>query len=185
MSDSEGEIRYIDGLQSPRDDKGRFVQGHSGNPSGKKKSAGWTIIDWINELQDTPEPELERIARDRSESPAKRAAAIEWIDRLASSHDLSDFEAYLEGKMDLKSLKKTGVPTRLLKRVKAITSVSSDGNEEKRREIEVNDRGGQALDRILDRTVGKAIARNEHSGPDGGPIPMTFRVILEDSEKDE
>lgn len=158
----------------------RWQPGQSGNPAGRP-AAGASIIEWMNTLQDMPEEDLERIARDRKEKPARRAAAIEWLDRLAGGFDLSDFEPYVDGAVTLTKLKEMGIPTRLVKKVKTTTSTrESSGAEaitEIRREIELNDKGGQAIDRILDRTIGKAISRNEHSGPDGGGIPHVVKVV--------
>ena len=69
-----------------RDSKGRFLNGHSvgvntrfppgqsGNPGGSR-SAGAHISEWINNLCELSEPELEAIANDRDEPVNRRIAA--------------------------------------------------------------------------------------------------------------
>jgi len=122
------------------------------------------------------------------QNAAKRAAAIEWLDRLAGGHDIADFEGLCDGKESMADLKGRGIPTRLLKKVKTTTRTCTRGGNEGtsiHREVELNERGGQAVDRILDRTVGKAVSRNEHSGAEGGPIPHTVTIIHEFDDEDE
>lgn len=123
------------------------------NPAGRP-SAGASVKEWFNGLCDTPEGELERIAKDKEEAPKRRAAAIQWLDILAGAVDLADLEAYIEGATKLSDLKATGIAARAIRKVKE-TRKSGDWGEEVKREVEMSDRGGQALDRIMDRTEGK------------------------------
>lgn len=140
----------------------QWKPGQSGNPSGAR-SAGWSIIEWFNQLEETPEDELEKIARDKRGKPNKRAAAIRWLDLLAASGEISDFEDYCNGTLSLKELKDAGIPTRLLKKVKAKMRKipGTDGQTEAEREIELHDKAGQIVDQIIDRTVGRAVSRQE------------------------
>lgn len=107
-----------------------FQPGQSGNPTGKRKSAGWTIREHMNSLQDLGRDDLIRILRDPGSSVAKIAAARAWLH--ASSEDLNA----------------VGTPI-----------------------------AGPDLDRIFDRTEGKAKQSIELSGPDNGPI-QTQQVDL-------
>ncbi len=61
--------------------------GESGNPRGRP-SAGLAVIEWINQLQDTPEAELIRIAGNEHGAPNKRAAAGLWLAALGNPEHL-------------------------------------------------------------------------------------------------
>jgi len=146
-------VSPISGTPPPVEHQFKSGAEWTGNAKGRP-AAGMSIIEWMNQLQDTTEPELEKIARDPAEKPTKRAAAIEWLDRLAGGHDIADFEGLCDGSETMAQLKGRGIPTRLLKKVKTTTRTSTRAGDEEtevRREVELNDRGGQAIDRILDR----------------------------------
>lgn len=141
----------------------RWVPGQSGNPAGRP-SYGAAVVEYINELHDTPEEELERIARDRALPPVKREAAISILTRLADAYDLADFEGLVSKGVTLSQLRDQGVPVRRLKKLTDRTSKSGST-----REIELTERGDRAIDRILDRTLGKpgqpiAVATYDRSG---------------------
>lgn len=146
--------------------KDQFPPGTTGNPKGRP-TAGATMIEWANVLGDsarpTLEPELRRIEADPNQPPLKRAAAL-WILSLIDRPNLADYEPLLKGAVGLEQLRKGGVDTRHIKRLKQksrreVVGEEKDGTpiEEDviEREIELHDRIGEAFDRIADRTHGR------------------------------
>jgi hypothetical protein len=133
------------------------------NPHGRK-TAGATIREWINALAeaDLTAAELLKVARDPSVGWTKRAAA-ERILRTLEAGDISDFTDLLNGKVDLKALRKKGVNTEVLKQFKQKTRRVPVGNGKSEeiidREIEMHDRAGPEFDRIVEHTDGTAIRR--------------------------
>jgi hypothetical protein len=97
----------------------RFKPGTSGNPKGRPPSAGATIREWFNTMQNWTAVEIRRAMDDERQPAAKRAAAAAWLAAMSE---------------------------------------------------------GGALDRIIDRTEGKAVARLEISGTDGDAIQIEQRV---------
>lgn len=133
-----------------------FPPGVTGNPAGRP-SFGATTVEWINQLRETPEPDLERIARDRGEKPTKRAAAIQLLEILAGATELADFADLANDDESLQDVKRRGLTTRRIRKLKTTVRRidGKDGETETRREIELSDKGGDCLDRLLDRTIGK------------------------------
>jgi hypothetical protein len=134
----------------------RFKPGQCANPLGRK-TAGATIREWCNILaeQELTETEIRRIARDVRLPWPKRAAA-ERILRTLEYGDIGEMEKLLNGEVTLEELKKTGINTEVIKRVKTKRrTLPNNGGEEIEREIELHDRAGGEFDRICDRTEGK------------------------------
>jgi hypothetical protein len=121
-----------------------FQPGQSGNPGGRK-TAGATIREWFNSLaeQQLDEDALRAVARDKRAPWPKRAAA-ERILRTLEAGDLADFEPYLRGEMTLEQLREAGRNTELLKRAKT--------GAKGQREVELHDRAGADIDRIIGHT---------------------------------
>ena len=158
-----------------------WAPGVSGNPAGRM-TGGATVAEWVNVLIDTPEDALRRLARDKAASPAKRGAAVRIL-RMIEDGDLADFVELAEGTATIADLRKRGVPTHLVKKLKVRQRMlqDPDGNPvtETTREIELHDRSGDDFDRILDRTVGRPrqAVQVEHAMPMAVEIvtPMTSR----------
>ncbi len=128
-------------------------------PRRRRKSAGGLVLDWVDRLAvtRTRAPELRRIAADDRASWAKRAAANWMLDGMQTA-DPADFEPYLRGELSLTELRKAGINTRLVKRVRVRTRPSTKNHvEEIDRQIDFVDRTGPMLDRLLDRTYGKPV----------------------------
>lgn len=138
-----------------RDELGRVVAGTPKplNPTGVRCAAR-SITEHFNDLDRATEAEIRAIARDKTAPANKRAAATQWLDILASSGELADFEPFLDGTHDLRKLQREGVATRLAREAK-VTTHTSDSGSETRREIKLSDKGADSLDRVLDRTGGK------------------------------
>jgi len=123
-----------------------FKPGQSGNPAGRK-TAGATIREHMNAMAeaDLTETQLRTIARGKNE-PWPRRAAAERILRTLEAGDLADFQTVIAGEKTLAELRDEGVNTELVKKVKPV---------EHGVEIELFDRAGGDVDRIMDRTEGK------------------------------
>ncbi len=92
---------------------------------------------------------------------------------------MADFEEVLEGDSRLSELRKNGINTECVKKIKSKQRMITQGEgqppiNEIEREIELHDRSGSELDRIMDRTEGKAM--QPVAGPEGGAIPMDVIV---------
>lgn len=138
----------------------RWKPGQSGNPGGSR-SAGAYIQEHLNVLAagDLTEIELRTIARDKRMPWTKRAAA-ERILRTLEAGDIADMEPILDGTKTLAELRESGVNTEVIRKVKTKTRIlpgadGKDGATEIEREIELHDRAGADVDRIMDRTLGK------------------------------
>lgn len=130
----------------------RFKPGESGNPKGRPPNAGATLREWVNLLAggDATEDELRRMARDKR-LPWTKRAACERILRTLEAGDLADFAEVVSGQKTLVELKKAGVNTEMVKKLK----VGKEGEVE----IELHDRAGEDFDRICDRTDGRPTQR--------------------------
>ncbi len=106
---------------------------------------------------------LRSIVRDLEQPQLYRAAA-ERILRTVDAVSIADFEPYCQGKCSLKDLQEQGVNVDALRKVKQTTK--SDGSVT--REVELFDRAGEELDRIMDRTIGKPAQAVQVSGEKDG-----------------
>src|SRR5690349_11333806 len=86
-----------------------FAPGQSGNPAGRK-TAGATMREHINALaeQDLTEEDLRRMARDKAQPWARRAAA-ERVLKTLEAGDIADFAPFLRGEKSLEQLRADGV----------------------------------------------------------------------------
>jgi hypothetical protein len=165
-------VSPLNGVAPPTEHQ--FKPGESGNPAGRK-SAGATIKEQFNWLaeQDLNEAQVRKIARDKS-LPWTRRAAAERILRTLEAGDLADMEPALRGEKDLTTLRSEGVNTEIVKKIKVKTRVTPDGEEVIEREMELHDRAGADIDRILDRTEGKPAQSVDHTT---GGKPFTVKVL--------
>jgi hypothetical protein len=131
-----------------------FKPGQSGNPKGRP-SAGAAVIEWLNELQNSNEDELDAIVSDKTNPLPKRAAAIQWLTILADAADIADFATYLDGTESLADLKRRGVRVRRLKKIRGSITTNARGEKVINLDVELSERGGRVLDRIMDRTHGR------------------------------
>lgn len=129
------------------------------NPQGFT-NAGQTIKKTLNEFSSAglTEEQLRIIARNRTESWVRRAAAERAL-RTLEVGDLADMGKALGNDDALKELRDSGVNTEVVKRYKTTTRIVRDSKgdpiTEVERQIELHDRAGQDFDRIMDRTEGK------------------------------
>ncbi len=63
--------------------------GETNNPSGRPKSAGLSIREWMNEMQDWPRSDIEKVMDDNGAPAAKRAAARCWFDATCKGYTSS------------------------------------------------------------------------------------------------
>jgi hypothetical protein len=69
----EGKARALANLKPCR-------PGETHNPAGRPKSAGLSIREWMNEMQEWPRSQIEAVMNDNDAPAAKRAAARCWFD---------------------------------------------------------------------------------------------------------
>ncbi len=149
------------------------------NPKGRP-TAGASVKEWINIYaeRDLLEEDLRKISRDPQKGWAERAAAERMV-RSLEQPDMADFEPLLDGQMSLRELRAQGQDTATIKKVKSrkrtIPQKEGDPVEEVEREIELHDRAGEEMDRILDRTEGKPM--QEIASKDGQPLVVQIVKI--------
>lgn len=145
----------------------RFKPGQSGNPKGRPPSAGQSLIEAMNDLAAAglDEDQLRAICKNRRESFVRRTAARESL-RMIEDGDLADFEDVMAGRETLADLRARGINTEIVKRCKRTTKNvqviggASDGTNVESEficEVELHDRAGSHVDRIIDRTEGRAV----------------------------
>jgi len=133
-----------------------WLPGVSGNPRGRP-TAGMAIQEWFNQLSDADEVELRRVASDKGAPASKRQAALQHLDALRVP-DLADIEAITDGTESLTAARARGIVTSDIRKIKVRRSTTPDGVEVVEREVELHpEKRGEALDRIMDRTEGKAV----------------------------
>ena len=141
----------------------RFKPGQSGNPKGRPKSVGTSIVEHMNLLDaaGASVTVLRRIAKDPDEAPSRATAALRLL-RMREDADLADYQELMDGKLTIKQLRDVGINTSAIKKYKQKSRVVplGDGDKEEiiEREIQLHDRSGEDFDRVMDRTIGKALA---------------------------
>jgi len=130
------------------------------NPVGRK-SAGACVQEWYNILSEKglTQDQLRKMAKDNRIPWAKGMAAYRML-RARESPDLADFEPVLTGEIGLQQIRKKGIDTSVLKKIKTKTRTipQKDGEPlvEVEREVELRDTSLAESEAIMDRTVGKA-----------------------------
>lgn len=132
------------------------------------KNAGCCIKRWINVLQDANESELRRMAKDPRLAANKRIAAQQLL-RAIATPDMADFEPLVEGTATMAKLRDAGVDTTQVKKL-AVRHTEHGTN----RDIELYDRSGESVDRIMDRTDGRPKQTTEITGEGGLPLAVTI-----------
>jgi hypothetical protein len=134
-----------------------FRPGRSGNPKGRR-SAGASLIEHLNSLGEMTEAELRDLFEDPRQPTLRRAAALQLLHSLECG-DLADFEDSMAGRVTLEDMALAGFNTAIVERFKrkvrtirhrngSIETIASI-------DIELHDRSGAAVDRIMDRTFGR------------------------------
>ena len=126
----------------------RFKPDQSGNPKGRP-NAGAMVRDFYNSMADKTLEEVQRIAHAPNVRMAKRRAALDWL-RANNPPDMADYTLVLQGRETLTEAHERGVDTT---GVKAVSVTPGEHGTAMR--LTLHDRGDTALDRILDRTIGK------------------------------
>jgi hypothetical protein len=172
----------------------RFQRGRSGNPTGRPRSGGSSVIEFINAMcaAELTESDLRAIAQDPDEKCARRSAAIRMI-RTLENGDIADFWPLLTGRESLESLRASGVNTDAIRRFK-YRRIPIKGGFVEVCEIELFDRSGKDFDRVCDRTNGRpkhavAAAVEVCRAFDEPPEPSEgflahFRAVLADGGTD-
>jgi hypothetical protein len=75
-----------------------FKPGMSGNPSGRPRNAGLSVLEWVNILAKVDHSTLMRVKRNRRAPWNKRAAAT-WMLRALSHGDLDDLMDLIAGRI--------------------------------------------------------------------------------------
>jgi hypothetical protein len=155
----------------------RFQPGRSGNPAGRPKNAGQSLVEVTNSLaadESMTVQRLREIARDPKSHPIKAAAAKQLL-QMSMHATLADFEEIDDGK-SLKELEMAGVPVELLRKRKKTEKSFTDRDGQTETtvtyELELHplEVAGNAYDRVSDRTTGKPKQAVELTGADGGPV---------------
>jgi Family of unknown function (DUF5681) len=140
------EASPISGVVPPKEH--RWKPGQSGNPKGRP-NAGAMVRDFYNEMAGKTTEELLKILRAPNVHAAKKRAAIEWL-RAINPPDMADFESVVHGNSTLKELRENGIDTSHVKRLSRRSGKDGDAVS-----LELHDRDGKSVDRILDRTAGR------------------------------
>lgn len=140
----------------------QFQPGQSGNPEGRR-SVGASIKEWMNSLGELNDgegltrDELRAIIKNPKTGSNKLGAAIALL-HLGESGDMADYEGLLDGRDTVAELREDGIDTTLIKKIKRKQRTVKKGDLTEQfveREIELHDRSGDAIDRVMDRTEGK------------------------------
>ena len=97
---------------------------------------------------------LRDVVADPKAHPNRQAAALRLL-RMREAPDMADYEPVLDGTMTLNELRKSGVSTEAVRKVKVRRTTTKAGDSVVEREIELYGRSGAEFDRLMDRTVGK------------------------------
>ncbi len=149
------------------------------NPAGRP-SAGRSVKEKMNDLalKNMTEDELRAISKNKKKGWTERAAAERML-RCLESPDIADFEPVLDGQSSLREMRAEGFDTSAIKKVKvkkrSVPQEKGPPIEETERDIELHNRGGSELDRIMDRTEGKPM--QEITGIDGGPLEVVVKIV--------
>lgn len=118
-------------------------KGERRNPKGRP-SLGCSVKEWMNAMQNYGRKRLVQIAKSDT-APSNKAAAAVAILQSREYPDMADYTPILRGR-SLTKARKMGVDTTLIKKLKPTEWGIS---------IELHDRSGPALDRIINHTDGK------------------------------
>ena len=142
----------------------RWKPGQSGNLKGRP-SAGSSIKEAMNDMAASQLCPAElRAIMNNPLSPVIHIAAARELLLMADGGDLADFEEVMKGNETLIEARSRGVNTALLKKIKRrsrrVEAVggSKDGENietEFECDVELRDRAGEHIDRVMDRTDGR------------------------------
>lgn len=149
---------------NPNPDKSGLVapwkKGESGNAKGRP-SAGGAIREYYNLMHEWPEDRLIAVMNDKSEGFSKRKAAEAILNMGAV--DVEAYESLLDGSKTLADLKREGVRTNTIRRVKRKTRTEGEAKTFEY-EVEFADKTDAVTEAIIGHTDGKAIQRVETTG---------------------
>lgn len=149
------------------------------NPPNRagRPSAGATIREHMNGMTQsgTDEATLRKIAKDKSAPVGRRMAAIQLL-KAIEVDDLSDFDPYVEGAVTLSELRASGVDTSVVKKAKVTVRSMGEQGTETTREIEVRDRAGDALDKIIGHTAPTMNEQEKNERLDAGKATGSEKI---------
>ncbi len=99
--------------------------------------------------------DLMKMARPGGDPDPTMVVAAKIILEAEARADPADFEKVISGMMTLDELRATGVDTSVVKKLRMRSKTGLSGDTEEIVELELKDTG-EAIDRFLDRTIGKA-----------------------------
>lgn len=134
-----------------------------------RPNIGLSIREWMNHMQGWTEKQIRDQARSLKSPVFKRAAAKTLLEMIENP-DIADYQEFLDGKKSLAELRESGIRTDLVRKSK----ISDKGH----REIELRERSGEAIDRVLDQTAGKPMQPVDHTS-DGQPIKAFIGVDID------
>lgn len=124
-------------------------KGDPPTPRQSRGNTGGNLLQQMNALREKTRHGLIVIARDARQPAIRVAAAVELL-KMCEYGDMADYEPAVLGKKTLEMLRKSGVRTDMVKKFSVKPGEFGDA-----RSIELFDRGGEAVSRVLDRTVGR------------------------------
>ena len=160
-------------LLTPRRSAEKLIE-KTFNSFAAKSRAGYLGIESLKRIAKT-DPDFTR-----------RAAAVQCL-QACEYPDIADYEAALVGDKSLNQLRELGLNTSAIKKfkikIKNTTNANGDITTERTADMELHQRAGESLDRIMDRTGGRPRVSVDLAAQAGPPeIPSVDLSALSPAE---